>query len=505
MYKENFRIIILFITFLILIPSSLMGQERKKEVKKQNPLQQEYKIAQSYENIGEHKKALDIYRRLHKADPESPLYFNGMKRTMIFLKMYPELVNLLESRLKTKQDINLMGDLADAYYRWGKIDKAKELWNKIIETFPQKDFSYLYVSNLMVQNRLFEEAINLLLEGRKTLKNDKLFITNLGYLYYYRRDFKSATKEYIKLIKINPRLFNTVNKYLNRFPDDSTTFKEVLPVLIENIDREPGNPSYRRLIINLYMKHKKYEQAFNQYKILDNILNAKGKEILRFADMTLNEKEYKIAEEIYRYFINKYPSHKQIPKARFGLAYCYENIDNVPDDNKKMTPGYIKAIEEYKLVAEEAPESILKAEALYRIGEINFLKLFDLDNAINYYNLIVKQFQNTYICLTAFLRLGDVFIAKGDLENAMLNFNRVKNADKKSGKDLPGKARLKLAELEFFKGRIDSSLQICNNLLDEIPKNSDIYNDLLEFTLFLEDNKGINNNLINNYARAEFL
>jgi len=504
MNKEKLKLFgVIFSLLFITIPVNGLGQEKQENKKPQMPFEEEYKIAQSYENIGEHKKALDIYQRLFKAAPDNRLFLDGIKRTMLFLKMYPELVEILEAQLEKNKDINLMGDLADIYYRWGKMEKAHEVWNEIIQTNPQQEFSYLVVSNLMVQNRLFNEGINVLLEGRKVLNNEDAFAINLGNLYYYRKDFEASTREFMGLLEKNDRMFNTVNSYLSRFPNDSTTYEEVAPVLLEKVQNAPKNPLYLRLLVNFYIRHKKYNSAFKTYRMLDTIQNSGGNEILLFADRLSAEKEYPMAVTVYSYFLENYPSHNLKAKARYGLAFSYENlyVSSEAGSNKNT----LKAIEEYKTVIEKTPDKSLRADSHYRLGEIYFKLLFDLDQAIIHYTDITKLVPNTGAYLRAFVRLGDVYTSKGNLRKARENYRRVLRADPKLGPKFVEEARFNLAKLQYFEGKIDTTQILCDELLSNIPKNSELYNDIFEFSLFLRMNSGLDTNLVKDYAEAEFL
>jgi len=504
MNKEKLKLFgVIFSLLFITIPVNGLGQEKQENKKPQMPFEEEYKIAQSYENIGEHKKALDIYQRLFKAVPDNRLFLDGIKRTMLFLKMYPELVEILEAQLEKNKDINLMGDLADIYYRWGKMEKAHEVWNEIIQTNPQQEFSYLVVSNLMVQNRLFNEGINVLLEGRKVLNNEDAFAINLGNLYYYRKDFEASTREFMGLLEKNDRMFNTVNSYLSRFPNDSTTYEEVAPVLLEKVQNAPKNPLYLRLLVNFYIRHKKYNSAFKTYRMLDTIQNSGGNEILLFADRLSAEKEYPMAVTVYSYFLENYPSHNLKAKARYGLAFSYENlyVSSEAGSNKNT----LKAIEEYKTVIEKTPDKSLRADSHYRLGEIYFKLLFDLDQAIIHCTDITKLVPNTGAYLRAFVRLGDVYTSKGNLRKARENYRRVLRADPKLGPKFVEEARFNLAKLHYFEGKIDTTQILCDELLSNIPKNSELYNDIFEFSLFLRMNSGLDTNLVKDYAEAEFL
>jgi len=507
MYREKTGFLILFLATFLLMPLFLTGQQDKQKKKEKSPFENEYKIAQSYENAGEHKRALDIYRRLYKAAPNNPVFFNGMKRTMLFLKMYPELVDLIESKLKEKADINLTGELGDIYYQWGETEKAKELWDSIIQMDPSRDFSYIFVYNHLVQNRLFDDAIQILLKGRATLGDDNMFASNLGYLYFYRKNFEASTREYLKLMRVNLKFFNTVNNYVSRFPVDSTTFNDVFPVLLESVRDNPKILQYRNLLVNLYMKYKKYDRAFSEYKIIDRLQGAKGNEIIKFANIVLNDNEFEMAVKVFSYFIENYSSHNQVNYAEYGLAYCYENL-KTPADNDVIegvrTAG-LKAVEQYVKVIQNAKQPSLKAEAQYRIGEIKFLNVFDLDGAIDHYSSILDLYPNTTIFLKALLRLGDVFTAKGNLERAGSHYGLVRKANPKLGSHFIENARFKLGELRYFSGEIDTSLSICNKLLNEISKNSEFYNDLFEFTFFIEEHKGVGDDLLKKFAGVQLL
>ena len=114
---------------------------------------------------------------------------------------YDEVITLLEGQLSRKSDdITILGKMADTYLRWGKTDSAHVYFSKILAQAPDSPFHYTYISNLLIQNRMFAEAIELLHNAREKLQRDDLFSYELARLYSWYKKYKESYSIYIPFI-----------------------------------------------------------------------------------------------------------------------------------------------------------------------------------------------------------------------------------------------------------------------------------------------------------------
>ena len=102
-FNYYFYAMIKKIIIIILFAFSLYAQ--------QSPLDQnQFMLAQSYEQRGDFAKAVEIIETLNKKDPTNIQYFNKLNSLYLQLKKYDESAALINSRISiTPQDISLYG------------------------------------------------------------------------------------------------------------------------------------------------------------------------------------------------------------------------------------------------------------------------------------------------------------------------------------------------------------------------------------------------------------
>ena len=137
----------------------------------QNSLDQnQFMLAQGYEQRGDFTKAVEILETLNKKDPNNIQYFNKLNTLYLQLKKYDESVKIINERISlTPQDISLYGMLGSTYYTAGDRTKAYETWDNTIEKFKTNQMTIRIISNYVIERRDFEKAIEYLNLGKKVL------------------------------------------------------------------------------------------------------------------------------------------------------------------------------------------------------------------------------------------------------------------------------------------------------------------------------------------------
>ncbi len=504
---------IIIILLLLLFPLSVFPWQNKDENLKL------LKLAQVFERIGEYDRALKIYRMLYEKEPNNPNYFLGYEKNMQNLKMFDELVAHYNEKLKNKpSDLNTLGQLGEAYYQWGKTEKADSVWNSLIEINPKRTVNYSFLSNSLIRNRLYDRAVDVLLEGRRSLNNDRLFEQELANLYFWKREYLKGVKEYSNFLKQNPKLYNLVeSRILGIFPDEDFSDEDVESIanlLREEIESDNGNVHFHRLLANLYIKNRMYNLAFQEYVDLDKILNVGGKEILTFADKVFSERMYENSAEGYEYVKTNFPDIKEITAACFGLAYSYENAGSPSEDEnignyiflkdalnyQEKNQYLLKAVSEYGEIINKYPDTIWALKSYYRIGEIKLNLTFDLDGAVECFTNIVNLSKDSLILREAALKIGDCMLAKGNLKLSENKYDEIIDTGKID--ELYYRALYKKSFINYLNGDFSKAEEIANDIIMKQPPHSKIYNDILELLMFIEENKKDDENALHEYAEA---
>ena len=173
--------------------------------------QNQFMLAESYEQQGNLGKAVEIVEGLNKKDPTNIQFFNKLNSLYLQLKKYDESVLLIESRIKlVPQDVNLYGMLGSTYYTAGDRTKAYKIWEDAIEQFKSNQMTIRIISNYAIEKRDFEKAIEYLNLGKALSKDPYLFSYDLAELYQITMRYREAANEYCNLIKANPAQYQQI-------------------------------------------------------------------------------------------------------------------------------------------------------------------------------------------------------------------------------------------------------------------------------------------------------
>ena len=232
---------------------------------------------------------------------------------------------------------------------------------------------------------MFEEAIELLQNARKKLNNDNLFQYELARLYGWYRNYRESAAEYLKIVLHDPKSYPIVEKEIMSLPDDSATVQQVLEVLSSKTEADPQNVQFLQLKANYYLRHTRYESAFQSFIDLDKVVNAGGMRVLQLANALFQQGAYFVAARAYNYVIENYPANDQIGTAEFGLAHSYERTGfdgedfqqyslefTSPPESGERTANLNRAIDHYLKIIEKNSSNRWGQNAYFRIGEIRF-------------------------------------------------------------------------------------------------------------------------------------
>jgi TolA-binding protein len=206
-------------------------------------------------------------------------------------------------------------------------------------------------------------------------------------------------------------------------------------------------------------------------------------------------------------------SPQRLPYARFGYALAMKEL-TVRADTAQTTlpPGgtipeahsrYATAIDYFRKIIEEYPNSDFAARAAYQIGLIQFEKYFDLDAALASFTSVQQSLpSSSTIQYDIAIKIGEVLTAKGDTANARLWFRRVVAAPTATP-DQQDEATYRLAEVEYFCGNFAEAMKTLESI--SINLTADYANDALGLSAFLQENTMTAPAPLKDFARADFL
>ncbi|KPK95582.1 hypothetical protein AMJ80_04785 [bacterium SM23_31] len=471
-------------------------------------------LAQQLERQGDLEKALILYKELYALQPENNVYQSRIRRILENLKKYEEWTGYIEEALKKQgEDISLLSERARAYYLLGNENEARKTWDTIIQLSPDSEYNYRTVSQFQQGFRLYDDAINTLLLGRENIKKPMVFANELSTLYQIRQDFRLAAREYLNMVMVNPGYFKIAEQVINSFPPDSEVVADVTDELEKVVTDSLDNADFRKLLSGFYIKNREYRKAFASYVVLDSMVQANGNQILSYADQIFQIGEYDYAIQSYTYFLQQYPENENTGQARLGLArsleksFFDEKYTDTMDDSIQTAyrkQNQKRALDEYEAVTSIYKNTPWEVEAYYRIGEIKYYRLFDLDGAIKAYETVRKLSPQSTLGWESTLNIGDCYLSGGDMKKAAEYYTMLEKAGGKFTQ-IMFRAQYNLLMNEYYAENFSDVRKSLEELFAKIPKNNDLSNDILALILFLDENLEADIEPLRSYVKAELL
>ncbi|MGH2569349.1 MAG: tetratricopeptide repeat protein [Bacteroidota bacterium] len=497
---------------LVLLPRSLYAQQTDAK----------YRLAQSYEQQGEWVRARPLYESLYQSDPKNYLYFDGLRRAYTQLKQYEAAIALVQQRLGSNpgENENLRAILGSLYYQTGEESRADSIWKSIIQTGANKTNLYRLVAGHMIENRLYDQAIQTYLRARADTGNERVFAEELSWLYSSFQQYALATKELVMMLRGNPTQLISVQSRLASFTSREEGMKHALAVVREEVGKNAKDITMRTLLAWLYMERKDYGAALGEYQAIDEAKNANGQELFNFAQRALQEQAYTAAAIAYRRVINNHPAPDRLPLARVGLARAIEELSAATDSSSavgsqqsatldalknraqvsEIQPSYQAALSLYDAIIREYPGSEFAAQAFYRVGIIRRHRFFDLDGAAEAFGRVRTTTKLLNLIFDSTIAIGEVLTAKNDLAAARSEYLLLLRTPAPEMRD---RALFRLAELDYFEAKFDSALAKIQRLASNIT--TDLANDALQLQYFIQENKAIAQAALASFAKADLL
>lgn len=485
---------------LTVILSPLSGQPSQPVP--EQALQNRVRTAQNYERRQAFASALKIYKELYQAVPTNQLYYDGYKRNLVNLKRFPEALSLVRENMQRYNHVRYYADLGDVLYQSGQVQEAIESWDDTLLRFQNEQYTYTYLANAMVSNRLYDRAIDVYLKGRAHFQKDELFVFELANIYVLRLKYREATIEYLKHLERSPTQFAYVESRIVNYTKDPEQAQRVVQVLADRLPKHKQPYLVRKLMADLYLRIEEYALALEQFRKLEKMdpgdgmkqKNEQGREIFFFADKALKAGKYEFADEAFAMILEHYSNSRYRPRALYGLALC-----------KRKQGAPAEALLHFQKLISLPQQSAWSQAALFEIGELYYEELFDLNKALDAYQMLISKYPKNSKVADAYFRIGDCHAARGD-------FSEARNWYEKSIQFMTGKAsnrdegRYKMAYLDFVEGNYAAALEQLHLIIEKMGRpdvNQDFVNDALELSFLIEENQNDSEEALKLYSKSE--
>ncbi|MFQ5675758.1 MAG: tetratricopeptide repeat protein [bacterium] len=375
-----------------------------------DPNKSRLRTAQELERRGNYNVALRIYRGLYDLVPRNQLYYDGVKRNMLHLKLYDELTQIINTQINLSGGRNprFWADLGNVHYKRGDQARAQEIWQTILAQHISQKAAYIYVANAMIDNRLYDEAIEVYHNARKNFNENQLFVFELANIYVLRLKYREATIEYLNYLEKNPKQFSYIEGRIASYTKDSEQAQSVTDVLKTRISTSKRKYLLRKLLADLYLRVENFEMALQEFKRLETLKDpdqkrkgSLGKDLYFFAEKSLRAKQYQYARDAFELILANYGASPYRPRALYGIAI-----------SKQMEGHSAEALTNYRELIQTYPTTRWVEDASFQSAEIYFGQLFDLDLALATYHDLIRKFPNGKYTTRAHFRIGDCYAAK---------------------------------------------------------------------------------------------
>ncbi len=445
-----------------------------------------YLRAQELESFNRFDQAVELYQRLSEANPSDLAAYAGVRRCLLQLHRYAQLEQFILQLQKTYRHLQFECDLAELQYLQGEKAPALQRWLAIVDANPLSEEAYQRVGGALEAYELWKEALSVYQQGRKRLKRPQQFAFEISRIRYHERQYEESSEELLAVLKSTPEQFGQVQAQLLNFMSDPPAFMPILHAIEKALkaDRSLATAGHQILGAGC-TQAKKYDNALQYYIQLETLTRSgemaalPGHFIFSLATTALNDKAYAEARAAFKRLVEHYPASPYSRRAELSLAEIHEQQKEYP-----------QAIDAYQRFVDRYPRANEALAALMKIGEIQFNSLYDLAAAEQTFLKMANDRSSAGYRFKAWLRLGDVAVAAGNLARAESCYETV---GREAPETIPDskEAHLGLARVEFYRGRPGKAISRLSRLLYGKPMSAPnkTENDALELYLFLTEHR----------------
>ncbi|NOZ07510.1 MAG: hypothetical protein GXO91_01380 [FCB group bacterium] len=470
-----------------------------------------YQQARAFEKAGLWEEAEQLYREINLEEPGVSKYFSPLKSILGQRKDWPELIKFYQLYLQARpDDFNARIDLGGTYILADSTQRWQALFQQIADENISSETVYKRIINKLMSLSEDDFARKILQQYRRANNDPGFYAYNMGNLFALRMNYKQALDEYLLFLSLQPEKIQSVSDKILTFPETPD-----IQILIKDRLSASGLQSAKLILSDVAFKEKAYPKAFD---ILKNA-NAAPVRFLELGKDLLSVKAYTLADSVLHYVLSADSSEDVLEQTVYVLAKLYEQqtiqtrnvlpISGFYRGNPFFTSPFLRvdegsseALMEAVAIYDSLRTNKASAEAAFRLGEIRFLILFDLDGAQLNYSEVLKMPGKLPFLPPTKLRLVDLLIAKGNLSAAgALASDYLSTA---SRPPFVFALKQKIAQILMYQNNLDSLNVLITGMVREMDPSDALYNDVLEVSGLLKT-FGSDTTAFTVFAEAQFL
>jgi tetratricopeptide (TPR) repeat protein len=443
-----------------------------------------YLQAKALEKAGLIEEAVVLYKEINHANPKNSKYFNAIKKYLKQNENWDTLFVFTKSYAKARQnDFISQFEYLDIYLLTNNETKWKKLSNSLVlkaQTTPQ-DIKRVF--KLLINLGQYEYCYNLLQEYRRKVRKPDFYSIELASYLGMRMSYEESLNEYLIFLKYNPDQLQTISNRIMGFPSDD----EINILIKSNLDKTSFK-SAKYILADLHFKLKEFDDGYNT--LIEN--DASPLMLLRFAKDLISIKEYIKSNKILTHIMNLTTDEKILTETIFEIAKVFElkmkktnsklPLTNFFSNNSFFSSPYIairnepyNSLEDAMGIYDSLRVTKQNAQAAFRLAEVQFRILGDLDAALYLYEETIEHANSKNLKTDASLAIIDIYIAKGDLQaadlfcqNIIINYPNILEY------------QIKAAQILFYQAKFDKTDSELRKVLSQLPTNHIAVNDILD-------------------------
>lgn len=450
-------------------------------------------LAQHYYSNGDFEKAKMYYVKIYDKDPSKfnfNRYFDCLNQTGD-LKEAEKVLKKQSSA--NRYDIEYKVLLGQFYEDTKETDKAQKIYSDLIDNLEPDPASIISLFNAFKSKGRNDLAFSTIEKGRKILRDTYPLHFQFAELYGAMGQTEKMIGEYLDLLDFQSSYASTIQTVLARQIDfTSSVSKEydfLKSVLLERIQKKPGESVYSEMLIWLFIQKKNFTGALVQIQAMDKRLNEQGRGVLELGKMCVENKEYETARKAFKYVI----------------ALGDEKLFYYQAENALLNTRFLEVTTNRNYSAEELQSTISEYQTtLLRVGkkrssipliiELSHIQAFYANQATEAITLLTEALLIPGITdmqkAELKMQLADIHVLHGDIWEASLLYMQIESELK--FEPIGHEAKFKNARIFYYDGEFDFAQSQLGVLKESTTKL--IANDALKLSILITDNFGLDSN-----------
>ena len=458
-------------------------------------------LAFQYYQQGQYQEASVLLEKIFNKT-KNEAYFDMYLTSLLKLKKFDDAEKVVKKLAKENpKNLTYIIGLARIYQEAGQPDAATKKYAEVLSNLPADEFKIRDVANRFYGFQAYDLAISTFIEGRKVLKNDKLFTYELLSIYRFKKDKNMLVQEYLAALPTTPELLLQAQSVIATVFEEKSDYIILQTALLKKIQKEPEVEVYTKFLIWQYLQQQEYEMALRQLIAQDKRIKDDGFILYNSANTFLENKAYTTAIKAFEYLVSKGKDQPYFLQAKVEMINAkYQLVVSGQFDKTRIS----ELATEYNALLEEYGTNARTVFALRRWANLQAFYLNDLPKAEKALEsaLLIPGLNAADIGQIK-LDLGDIYILTNQPWEAFLIYEQV--AKQFEAQVIGNEAHYRSAKLSFYQGNFPYAKSQADVL--KASTTQLIANDALNLSLIISDNlqTPLDSNALKMYADAEML